>query len=99
MDASGSPVPIRSLVEKLGKIGTDYRYLQGQVRVHRENMGILRQSFCRAMAQELAEYLKLVAYLESSLGEKEGLMRQCPLKSCLLVPWSRDPFELFTRIS
>lgn len=64
--------PIRSLVEKLGKIGTDYRYLQIQVSVHRENAGVLRQSFCRAMAQELAEYLKLVAYLESSLNEKEG---------------------------
>ena len=66
--------PIKSLVEKLGKIGTDYRYLQGQVgAVHRQSSGgVLRQSFCRAMAQELAEYLKLVAYLESSLNQTKG---------------------------
>lgn len=63
--------PIRSLVEKLGRIGSDYRFLQNQIGVHREGNGILRQSFCRAMACELAEYLKLVAYLESSLNEKE----------------------------
>lgn len=63
--------PIRSLVEKLGRIGNDYRFLQNQIGVHRESNGILRQSFCRAMAYELAEYLKLVAYLESSLNEKE----------------------------
>ena len=80
--------PIRSLVEKLGKIGTDYRYLQGQVGVHRENMGVLRQSFCRAMAQELAEYLKLVAYLESSLGEKEGSDASMSLKK--VVYWFHE---------
>lgn len=80
--------PIRSLVEKLGKIGTDYRYLQGQVGVHRENMGVLRQSFCRAMAQELAEYLKLVAYLESSLNEKEGSEGSMSLKK--VVYWFHE---------
>lgn len=44
--------PIRSLVEKLGRIGSDYRFLQNQIGVHRESNGILRQSFCRAMAYE-----------------------------------------------
>lgn len=80
--------PIRSLVEKLGKIGTDYRYLQIQVSVHRENAGVLRQSFCRAMAQELAEYLKLVAYLESSLNEKEGIEGTVSLKK--VVYWFHE---------
>ena len=80
--------PIRSLVEKLGKIGTDYRFLQIQVGVHRENAGVLRQSFCRAMAQELAEYLKLVAYLESSLNEKEGSEGSMSLKK--VVYWFHE---------
>ena len=80
--------PIRSLVEKLGKIGTDYRYLQIQVSVHREKAGVLRQSFCRAMAQELAEYLKLVAYLESSLNEKEGTEGSMSLKK--VVYWFHE---------
>lgn len=80
--------PVRSLVEKLGKIGTDYRYLQVQVGVHRENAGVLRQSFCRAMAQELAEYLKLVAYLESSLNEKEGTEGSMSLKK--VVYWFHE---------
>lgn len=80
--------PIHCLVEKLGKIGTDYRYLQSQVGVHRENTGVLRQSFCRAMAQELAEYLKLVAYLESSLSEKEGSEGSMSLKK--VVYWFHE---------
>lgn len=80
--------PIHCLVEKLGKIGTDYRYLQSQVGVHRENTGVLRQSFCRAMAQELAEYLKLVAYLESSLNEKEGSEGSMSLKK--VVYWFHE---------
>ena len=80
--------PIHSLVEKLGKIGTDFRYLQGQVGFHRENMGVLRQSFCRAMAQELAEYLKLVAYLESSLNEKAGSEGSMSLKK--VVYWFHE---------
>lgn len=63
--------PINSLVEKLGRIGADYRYLQGQISVHRESNGILRQTLCRAIAQELAEYLKLVAFLESSISENK----------------------------
>lgn len=60
--------PIRSLVERLGAIGADFRFLQGQVSVHRESNGILRQSFCRAIAQELSEYLKLVAFLETAVN-------------------------------
>jgi gamma-tubulin complex component 3 len=80
--------PIKSLVEKLGKIGIDYRYLQIQVGVYRENAGVLRQSFCRAMAQELAEYLKLVAYLESSLNEKEGSEGSMSLKK--VVYWFHE---------
>lgn len=83
--------PIRSLVEKLGKIGTDYRYLQSQVgSVHRDNNGggILRQSFSRAMAQELAEYLKLVAYLESSLNESSSEGGSVSLKK--VVYWFHE---------
>lgn len=80
--------PIRSLVEKLGRIGTDYRYLQGQVGVHRESGGVLRQSFCRAMAHELSEYLKLVAYLESSLSEREGSEASMSLKK--VVYWFHE---------
>lgn len=80
--------PIRSLVKKLGEIGCDYRYLQAQVGVHRENSGVLRQSFCRAMAQELAEYLKLVAYLETSLNEKAGAEGSMSLKK--VVYWFHE---------
>ncbi len=60
--------PIRALVERLGAIGSDFRFLQSSIAVHREQAGVLQQSFCRAMAGELAEYLKLVAFLESTLS-------------------------------
>lgn len=65
---SGISRPIRVLVERLGAIGSDFRFVQNSIAVHREQAGVLKQSFCRAMAAELAEYLKLVAFLESTLS-------------------------------
>ncbi len=65
---TGIARPISALVERLGAIGSDFRFLQNSIAVHREQAGVLKQSFCRAMAAELAEYLKLVAFLESTLS-------------------------------
>jgi len=63
--------PIKSLVEKMGAIGANFRAIQQSIAnnsTSTEQTGIIRQSFCRAVAQELNEYLKLVAFLETSLN-------------------------------
>lgn len=70
--------PIKSLVEKMGAIGANFRAIQHCISSSSssngtcEQAGIIRQSFCRAVAQELNEYLKLVAFLETSLNGVPG---------------------------
>eukprot|EP00118_Oscarella_pearsei_P015761 m.144765 g.144765 ORF g.144765 m.144765 type:complete len:863 (+) comp38407_c1_seq3:451-3039(+) len=90
----GVPHSVRTQVAKIAELGWLYRKVRSYVDSHVNNkaLGLVGQSFCAALSQELTEYYRLVAVLEAQQdisGEKgvEALTLR------RLVVWTADPMR------
>ncbi|XP_044170945.1 gamma-tubulin complex component 3 homolog [Acropora millepora] len=93
----GVPRSVRDLVNKLAELGWLYRKIRKYLDAHAGDkaMGLVGQSFCAALQQELTEYYRLLAVLEGQqqLGDAgfvgEGASGSLTLRR--LMVWTFDP--------
>lgn len=92
----GVPKAVRDLINKLAELGWLYRKVRKYLdaRAGDKAMGLVGQSFCSALQQELAEYYRLLAVLEGQQqagdqGIGEGASGSLTLRR--LVIWTFDP--------
>lgn len=93
----GVPKSVRDLVNKLAELGWLYRKVRKYLdaRAGDRALGLVGQSFCAALQQELTEYYRLMAVLEgqqqlSDQGiEGEGASGSLTLRR--LMVWTFDP--------
>lgn len=93
----GVPKPVRELVHKVAELGWLYRKIRKYLDAHAGDkaMGLVGQSFCAALQQELTEYYRLLAVLEGQhqVGDAgivgEGASGSLTLRR--LMVWTYDP--------
>ena len=93
----GVPKSVRDMIKKLAELGWLYRKVRKYLdaRAGDKAMGLVGQSFCSALQQELAEYYRLLAVLEGQqqIGDQgivgEGASGSLTLRR--LVIWTFDP--------
>ncbi|XP_029648299.1 gamma-tubulin complex component 3 homolog [Octopus sinensis] len=82
-------------VSKLAECGWLHNKIKEYVECHSQlkAVGLVEQSFCAALHQELTEYYRLMAVLESQLHqEKQGIVGEYGhLSLCRMVVWTTDP--------
>ncbi|KAH3813588.1 hypothetical protein DPMN_142049 [Dreissena polymorpha] len=94
---AGIPKAIRQLVSKLAECGWLFNKVKNYVetRCADKTFGLVGQSFCAALQQELTEYYRLIAVLESQLQEEldQGIdmVSQGSVTLRRLVVWTFDP--------
>ncbi|XP_053403084.1 gamma-tubulin complex component 3-like [Mercenaria mercenaria] len=93
---AGIPKAIRQLVSKLAECGWLFNKVKNYVETRSadKTFGLVGQSFCAALQQELTEYYRLVAVLESQLQEEldQGIgMSNAGVTLRRLVVWTFDP--------
>ncbi|XP_071493935.1 gamma-tubulin complex component 3 homolog [Diadema antillarum] len=101
----GVPRPCRDLVHKLSELGWLYlkvrRYIDA--RNNDKAFGLVGQSFCAALQQELTEYYRLLAVLEAQqLQEQDvGLEEGSPSNLSLfrLNVWTLDPLHRMKQLA
>lgn len=93
----GVPKAVRDLVNKLAELGWLFRKIRKYLDAHAGDkaMGLVGQSFCAALQQELTEYYRLLAVLEGQhqVGDAgfvgEGASGSLTLRR--LMVWTYDP--------
>lgn len=93
----GVPKAVRDLVNKLAELGWLFRKIRKYLDAHAGDkaMGLVGQSFCAALQQELTEYYRLLAVLEGQhqVGDAgfvgEGASGSLTLRR--LIVWTYDP--------
>lgn len=93
----GVPRAVRDLVNKLAELGWLFRKIRKYLDAHAGDkaMGLVGQSFCAALQQELTEYYRLLAVLEGQhqVGDAgfvgEGASGSLTLRR--LMVWTYDP--------
>ncbi|XP_060553963.1 gamma-tubulin complex component 3 homolog [Ruditapes philippinarum] len=93
---AGIPKAIRQLVSKLAECGWLFNKVKNYVETRSadKTFGLVGQSFCAALQQELTEYYRLIAVLESQLQEEldQGIgMSNAGVTLRRLVVWTFDP--------
>lgn len=93
---AGIPKAIRQLVSKLAECGWLFNKVRNYVesRSSDKTFGLVGQSFCAALQQELTEYFRLIAVLESQLQEEldQGIgLSTSGVTLRRLVVWTFDP--------
>lgn len=91
----GVPRAVRDLVNKLAELGWLFRKIRKYLDAHAGDkaMGLVGQSFCAALQQELTEYYRLLAVLEGQhqVGDA-GFVGEGPsLTLRRLMVWTYDP--------
>eukprot|EP00871_Galdieria_phlegrea_P003551 jgi/Galph1/4197/GphlegSOOS_G2851.1 len=101
----GVPQPARELIRRVSKLGWIYKYMKQQLESIRKSpsFGVLTQSFCVAIENELDEYYEMLAEVEAQAGmtmkesiENAGLLaskRDEDLTLRKLFVWSQEPLE------
>ncbi|PVD18317.1 hypothetical protein C0Q70_20866 [Pomacea canaliculata] len=92
---AGIPKATRHLISKLAECG----WLYNKVRIYVESrsadkaFGLVGQSFCAALHEELTEYYRLIAVLEAQLQQEQdqGISDGEGLTLRRLVVWTFDP--------
>ncbi|KAJ8309894.1 hypothetical protein KUTeg_011759 [Tegillarca granosa] len=92
----GIPKAIRQLASKLAECGWLYTKVKNYVETKSADrtFGLIGQSFCAALHQELTEYYRLVAVLEGQLQEEQdqGIsMEYGGMTLRRLIVWTFDP--------
>ncbi|RKO91941.1 gamma-tubulin complex component protein, partial [Blyttiomyces helicus] len=97
----GVPRPLRDLIGKLSEMGILYRRINVFTQAGKENaaLGLIGQSFCSALQQELTDYYRLIAVLEGQIRkgtegdqkEKEFASRGLSLKRVYV--WTQEPLH------
>lgn len=93
----GVPRAVRDLVNKLAELGWLFRKIRKYLDAHAGDkaLGLVGQSFCAALQQELTEYYRLLAVLEGQhqVGDAgfvgEGASGSLTLRR--LMVWTYDP--------
>ncbi|KAL3847372.1 hypothetical protein ACJMK2_018287 [Sinanodonta woodiana] len=94
----GIPKAIRQMVSKLSENGWLYNKIRNYVesRSADKTFGLVGQSFCAALHQELTEYYRLIAVLEAQLQQEQdqGISETSGgLTLRRLVVWTFDPLS------
>ncbi|KAL5004454.1 hypothetical protein ScPMuIL_017910 [Solemya velum] len=93
---AGIPNAVRQHIRKLAECGWLYNKIQNYVEAKSvdKTFGLVGQSFCAALQQELTEYYRLIAVLEAQLlqDEDQGIgLGHSGLTLRKLVVWMFDP--------
>ncbi|KAL8625039.1 hypothetical protein ACOMHN_012048 [Nucella lapillus] len=92
---AGIPKAVRHIVSKLAECGWLYNKIRNYVesRSADKAFGLIGQSFCAALHQELTEYYRLIAVLEAQLqqDQDQGISEGDGLTLKRLVVWTFDP--------
>ncbi|XP_052801228.1 gamma-tubulin complex component 3 homolog isoform X1 [Mya arenaria] len=94
---AGIPKAIRQLVSKLAECGWLFNKVKNYVETRSadKTFGLVGQSFCAALQQELTEYYRLIAVLESQIQDEVdqgiGLATHGSITLRRLVVWTFDP--------
>ncbi|KAK3602163.1 hypothetical protein CHS0354_029168 [Potamilus streckersoni] len=94
----GIPKSIRQMISKLSENGWLYNKIKNYVesRSADKTFGLVGQSFCAALHQELTEYYRLIAVLEAQLQQEQdqGISEASGgLTLRRLVVWTFDPLS------
>lgn len=94
----GVPLPTRLLVRRITELGWMYRRVSAYVRetLALPAVGLVEQSFCGALQQELTDYYRLVAVLESQLADTLAAGARHPEYQFTLRRlhvWVQDPMQ------
>ena len=93
----GVPRAVRDLVNKLAELGWLFRKIRKYLDAHAGDkaMGLVGQSFCAALQQELTEYYRLLAVLEGQHQVGDAGFVGEGASGCLtlrrLMVWTYDP--------
>ncbi|XP_070173338.1 gamma-tubulin complex component 3-like isoform X2 [Littorina saxatilis] len=93
---AGIPKAVRHIVSKLSECGWLYNKIRTYVQSRSTDkaFGLIGQSFCAALHQELTEYYRLIAVLEAQLQQEDddqGIGEGDRLTLKRLVVWTYDP--------
>lgn len=93
---AGIPKAVRHMVSKLSECGWLFNKVKNYVETRStdKTFGLVGQSFCAALQQELTEYYRLIAVLESQLQEEvdQGVaLGQGGITLRRLIVWTFDP--------
>lgn len=92
---SGIPKAICQRVSKLAECGWLHNKIKHYIESCRQlkAVGLVEQSFCAALHQQLTEYYRLIAVLESQLHQEEkGILGEYGhLTLCRMSVWTADP--------
>ncbi|XP_076435742.1 gamma-tubulin complex component 3 homolog [Babylonia areolata] len=92
---AGIPKAVRHIISKLAECGWLYNKIRTYVesRSADKAFGLIGQSFCAALHQELTEYYRLIAVLEAQLQQEQdqGISEGDGLTLKRLVVWTFDP--------
>jgi gamma-tubulin complex component 3 len=82
------PRPIRDLVQRLCEIGFLYKKLSSHFgsMSAKDNVGLVAQSFCSSMQNELTQFYRLIAVLENAISRGEMTLRRLQL-------WCMEPTQ------
>ncbi|XP_059168560.1 gamma-tubulin complex component 3 homolog [Physella acuta] len=95
---TGVPKAWRQEIVKLSECGWLYLKIKNYIEQHSTDkaFGLIGQSFCAALHQELTEYLRLIAVLEAQLQQEcdPGIHETCSnLTLARLRVWTFDPLK------
>ncbi|XP_041358285.1 gamma-tubulin complex component 3 homolog [Gigantopelta aegis] len=92
---AGIPKAVRQLISKLAECGWLYNKIKHYVesRSFDKAFGLVGQSFCTALHEELTEYYRLIAVLEAQLQQEQdpGIAETSSLTLRRLAVWTFDP--------
>ncbi|XP_065841235.1 gamma-tubulin complex component 3 homolog [Oscarella lobularis] len=84
---------VRDQVSKIAELGWLYKKVRSYVDTHVRDkaLGLVGQSFCAALSEELTEYYRLVAVLDSQRVAGKGVGDALTLRR--LIVWTLDPLR------
>ncbi|KAJ3133447.1 Gamma-tubulin complex component 3 [Geranomyces variabilis] len=87
--------PQRQILDKLAEMGWIYRLITDFVEKHKNDIsgGLIRQSFCSALAREMTDYYRLIAILQSQIDPAGEGQQSSPLTLKRLYVWTLDPLK------
>ncbi|TPX62944.1 hypothetical protein PhCBS80983_g00195 [Powellomyces hirtus] len=87
--------PEREILLKLVEMGWLYRQVMEFVDKHKNDTseGLIRQSFCSALAREMSDYYRLIAILQGQISPSGENTTASPLTLKRLYVWTQDPLK------
>ncbi|KAJ3043517.1 Gamma-tubulin complex component 3 [Rhizophlyctis rosea] len=100
---TGVPRPLREIIRRLAETGWLYRRIHDHVQKAKTETkaGLVGQSFCSALSQELTDYYRLIAVLEAQIAREQqaGSFAAKGLSLKRLHVWTMEPLHRLRMMS